>query len=119
MAGEEAQQAADQGLGMTCQRALVDHAFTGHQGSVAGHRPTLLGQHQAVSGHQLTGVNPLLSPGPAHAYPYGQLDHVPQGLALLWVEGQVGSGWVEAPSGNPPLAPPCPPHITHLFGPVQ
>lgn len=60
VAGEEAQQATDQGLGMTCQRALVDHAFTGHQGSVAGHRPTLLGQHQAVSGHQLTGVNPLL-----------------------------------------------------------
>lgn len=60
VAGRDVQAAPGQGLGLTCQRALVDHAFSGHQGSIAGHQPTLLGQHQAVSGHQLTGVDPLL-----------------------------------------------------------
>lgn len=60
MAGKDVQEATGQGLGLTCQRALVDHAFSGHQCSIAGHQPTLLGQHQAVSGHQLAGFDPFL-----------------------------------------------------------
>ena len=44
-------EAAGQGLGLTCQRALIHHALASHQGSITGHQPTLLGQHQAVSGH--------------------------------------------------------------------
>lgn len=34
----------------------------------------------------------LTSPRPAHAHLHGQLDHVPQGLALLWAGGQTGRG---------------------------
>lgn len=54
------QEAAGPALGLTGQRALVDHAFSRHQRSITGHQPALLGQHQAVSGHQLTGVDPFL-----------------------------------------------------------
>ena len=67
MAREGAREAAGQGQALTCQRALIDHALASHQGSIAGHQPTLLGQHQAVSRHELTGVDPFLLCGQAGA----------------------------------------------------
>lgn len=45
--------------GLTCQGALVDHTLPSYQSGITRHHPALLGQYQAVSGHQLTGVNPL------------------------------------------------------------
>lgn len=54
----------------------------------------------------------LTSPRPTHAHLHGQLDHVPQGLALLWAGGQAGRGWVEALTGTRL------PHPAHLTSPT-
>lgn len=57
----------------------------------------------------------LTSPGPADAHPYRQLDHVPQGLALLWAGGQEGAGGWRSQDARPVAAAPP----THLSGPVD